>query len=209
MRKSLKALADRIEGWLATQTPAQVEKLRAKVDSAKMQRQWGRQQQLREQVQQWQQQQQQQHCTGSLGGAARVYASAGGLGSSTTSAAAAEAAPAATAGAQHGAGLDGGLSCGTGAPHAVQYAVSPAVAGSSGSSSSRVVGRKRPHSSSGGDEAGCRRSRGWSENTLWLLQNYCLFHTSWSSPKSPAYNGQLLEEVVQELFGFKLRGPAD
>lgn len=51
----------------------------------------------------------------------------------------------------------------------------------------------------------------WSDDVLWFLQECCLFHTKWDSPQSPAYNGQLLEQVAAELFGanFKIRGPAD
>jgi hypothetical protein len=76
------------------------------------------------------------------------------------------------------------------------------IAGSSTSSNSgsRLAGHKRQHSSSSN---GSR----WSDDVLWILHHYCLFHTSWSSPRSPPYNGLLLEQIAAELFGanFKVR----
>jgi hypothetical protein len=41
-----------------------------------------------------------------------------------------------------------------------------------------------------------------SDDVLWWLRNYAIFHTQWRSTKSPPYHGQLLHEVVLELFGF-------
>jgi len=54
-----------------------------------------------------------------------------------------------------------------------------------------------------------RGSLGCSDDVLWWLKNYVIFHTSWPSPRSPPYNGELLEEVVVELFGFHPRARGD
>lgn len=47
-----------------------------------------------------------------------------------------------------------------------------------------------------------------SEDARWFLQHYAIFHTQWQSSKawpSPAYDGTLLEEVAQALYGFSPR----
>jgi hypothetical protein len=78
------------------------------------------------------------------------------------------------------------------------------LAGSStnSNSGSRLAGHNRQHSSSNGSR--------WSDDVLWILYHYCLCHTSWSSPRSPPYNGLLLEQIAAELFGadFKVRSAA-
>jgi len=51
--------------------------------------------------------------------------------------------------------------------------------------------------------AGSGSRRRWPSDVLWVLYHYCLFHTEWHSVKSPPYNGQLLEQVCLELFGFR------
>jgi hypothetical protein len=75
------------------------------------------------------------------------------------------------------------------------------LAGSSTSSNigSRFAGHKRQHSSSNGSR--------WSNDVLWILHHEYLFHTSWSSSRSPPYHGLLLEQIAAELFGadFTLR----
>ncbi|WIA30939.1 hypothetical protein OEZ86_000989 [Tetradesmus obliquus] len=72
----------------------------------------------------------------------------------------------------------------------------PEQGGSSSSSGRRLAGHKRPHS---------RSSSRWSADVLWILHTYCLFHTHWSSTRSPPYDGTLLTEVAAELFGFEVR----
>lgn len=47
-----------------------------------------------------------------------------------------------------------------------------------------------------------------SEDVRLFLQHYAIFHTQWQSSKawpSPAYDGTLLEEVAQALYGFSPR----
>lgn len=65
-----------------------------------------------------------------------------------------------------------------------------------------------------GASSSSRSSRGrgslrCSDDVLWWLQHYFIYHTEWHSPRSPPYNRDLLEEVVVELFGFRPRGRGD
>lgn len=65
------------------------------------------------------------------------------------------------------------------------------------------------HSVAPSGSLGCR------DDVRWWLQNYGIFHTEWHSSRrppytpSPSYNGQLLDEVVVELFGFRPRARDD
>lgn len=79
------------------------------------------------------------------------------------------------------------------------------------SSTAGVVAAAAATCMSSTGHAGRNNCSTWSDDVLWVLKNYCLFHTRWSSSKSPEYNGGLLNKVTAELFGkdFKLRGPGD
>jgi hypothetical protein len=114
---------------------------------------------------------------------------------------------------QHGGGSTSGVRS---AAHISAVAAAGSVsalplAGSSTSSNSgsRLAGHKRQHSSSNSSRGQLQHLQ-WSDDVLWILHHYCLLHTSWSSPRSPPYNGLLLDEIAAELFGdsFRVRSAA-
>jgi hypothetical protein len=196
MHVTLAALADRLQAKL--QTPARVEAFKAKVRAALQKVQQRRQQQLHDSVR-------------SADGTMHLppAAAAGQVQRVKSFAATAPAAAdlqqpsgmvTQTAAAQLPAVTDPAAAAAAGTPNSGAPGTSIEPSMQSVSSSKQLAGHKRQHSSSGN---GTR----WSDDVLWVLHSYCLFHTSWSSRRSPPYNGQLLSQVATELFGpdFKIR----
>jgi hypothetical protein len=191
MNLTLAALADRLQRKLDAKTPDQVEAFKDKV------------REVRQRALQRRQQQQQQtnmrqiSCQGPLQGVAAAAAVAAGqvqdaqLAWGGVAAAAAAAAVGGTVSAAAAAGASSLANPGGHLPPGLNKGTTTS------SNGSRLAGHKRQHSSSNGSR--------WSDNVLWILHNYCLFHTSWSSSRSPAYNGQLLDQVAAELFGPSFR----
>jgi hypothetical protein len=213
MRVTLTALADRFQALNQARLDAIKTKVRAR------------------QLRQRQQQQQQQSMLGLGVPQPAAAAAATGVAADQLRMLQPNALPSLLSPAQHDAGCASALPlCGSISPLLLQpqlgvhtaadadaVTAASAAAGSSGvlplglagssvssNSGSRLAGHKRQHSSSSSN--GSR----WSDDVLWILHRYCLFHTSWSSPRAPPYNGLLLEQVAAELFGpdFRVRSAA-
>jgi hypothetical protein len=183
LRTTLTALADRL--WALT--PAQIDAIKARVRAKQLRRQ----------------QQQQQTTLGPEAPHSAAAAAAAGEKLQLLQQHARLAEPALPLQAQHDGGGTSGVDsvADTGADGAAGSVSALPLTGSSTSSNSgsRLVGHKRQHSSSNGSR--------WSDDVLWIVHHYCLFHTSWNSPRAPPYNGDLLDNIALELFGpdFKVR----
>uniref|UniRef100_A0A383V8B9 Uncharacterized protein n=1 Tax=Tetradesmus obliquus TaxID=3088 RepID=A0A383V8B9_TETOB len=193
---TLTALADKLQAELAGKTPEQVQAFKEKVRAVVQKAVQRRQQQAQQAAAQWTS----RH--GTQPAAAAAAAAAAGAGGAVQAqqqqlspGAAADtvllqqpALAGSTAALQPAASVAAIRTVSTGDAH---------VQGGSSSSSSgrRLAGHKRPHS----------RSSRWSADVLWNLHTYCLFHTHWSSTRSPPYDGTLLAEVAADLFGFEVR----
>lgn len=178
----LTALTSRVELWLSKLTPEKLQALKQRVLNTTDQRRM-----------QWQQRQR-----------SRLFAEAAGIGqhagSPPTPAAAGVLQP--TAAAAAAAGL--------GAAAAVTSAA--AVAGSSQQQQQQqgLPTPSLPVAGSSSSTASPGRLN-LSDEVRWWLQNYAVFHTEWHSSRaaSPPYNGDLLEEMVLALYGFRPRGVHD
>jgi hypothetical protein len=174
----LTALADRVKRWLGKLTPQQQQRWQDKVVLRQQERRQRRQGRLHAEA----------AGRGEHGGALAV---------TSPSQAVAEQ-PAAAVGALqpavqqlHGPAAAAGLQAATAAVATATANRAAAAAAAAGSS----------------EQSHFPERLNLSEEVLWWLANYAIFHTEWHSSRSmsPAYDGALLDEMVQALYGFRPR----
>jgi hypothetical protein len=179
MVKVLTALADRAQRWLDRLSPAQLQKHKDIILLRGQQRGQRHQGRLRAQAE-----------------AAGMQRRPDPPGSEAAAAAAAAVAqqPAAAA---TGAAATGAAA---GAAQVQQGAMSTALVPAAAAAAASAGG------SGSSSSTGCGLLA-LSEDVRLFLQHYAIFHTQWRSdkPTSPPYNGELLEEVAQVLYGFSPR----
>jgi hypothetical protein len=186
----LKALANSFQQWLERQSPARVQHHKDLVELRQQQRRQRNQQRLRSELQQRQ-----------LTDMRSLPSAALAVGPVAPAAWAAATPAEAGSGARAAAVASDELQL---LPQSLQAAAAAAGA------LVAQPGRSGPSGAAAGGSRPVQGSVAVSEDVLWFLERYMIFHTEWRSSRasSPPYNGALLQEVVVELFGFSPRHTA-